>query len=82
MHDNLKKYIRELKLMYKKSDHIHFLHEILFVKNLRSYPLPRRWIALIAIHGNSVFLERILAAIRVVTDYDGDSAPEFNFDLF
>nr|pir hypothetical protein C03B1.6 - Caenorhabditis elegans [Caenorhabditis elegans] len=76
----LKNYNKELYLVFEKTDHIHFLHEMLFIKNLRNYPFPTNWVSLVALHDNSPKFERILAAIRVVTEYDGDAAPEFEPD--
>ncbi|CAI2357238.1 unnamed protein product [Caenorhabditis sp. 36 PRJEB53466] len=79
--DSLKAYYEELSRVYEKSAHDHFLHEMLFVRNIQEYPFPKLWTMLLAFHFNMPEYERILAAIRVVTDYDGDQAPEFHADM-
>uniref|UniRef100_A0A8R1DH39 Uncharacterized protein n=1 Tax=Caenorhabditis japonica TaxID=281687 RepID=A0A8R1DH39_CAEJA len=68
--------------VYQKADHIHFLYEILFIKNLQTYPFPRRWITLIAYYHGMPEYERLIAAIRVVTEYDGNRAPEFHAEFY
>ncbi|EFO82568.1 hypothetical protein CRE_00635 [Caenorhabditis remanei] len=75
-------YIKELNGIYQRAEHVHFLNEIIFIKNLQTYPFPKRWIVLIAFYHNMPEYERLLAAIRVLTDYDGDRAPEFEAEMF